>query len=80
MRLRTICILSLSVLLPLPAVAADMIQNYEPQRKREYVRYERPVRATYVERRKALECGDLIVEYRYVPRTEIVTVCHPPVF
>jgi len=80
MRLRTICVLSLSVSLPFPAVSADMIQNYEPQRQREYVRYERPARATYIERREAVECGELIVEYRYVPRNEVVTVCHPPVF
>jgi len=80
MHLRAICVLSLSVGLPLPAFAADVIASYEPPPKREYVRHERPVRTAYVEQRRNLECGDLIVEYRYIPRTEVVTVCHPPVF
>lgn len=80
MHFRTICVLALAALLPFPAVSADMVQTHEQLRKAQRVRYERPVRAAYVERRQNLECGDLIVEYRYIPRTEIVTVCHPPVF
>jgi len=80
MRLLTTCVMTLCVALPFPAVSADMVQTYEPPKEREHVRHERPIRTAYLERRKNLECGELIVEYRYVPRTETVTVCHPPVF
>ena len=57
-----------------PAMSADMIQGYE--RPPVVKHRSRPViRAHYVERRR-LDCSDMIVEYRYIPRTEIVTVCH----
>lgn len=57
-----------------PAVSADMIRSYE---RPPIVKHRsRPaIRAHYVERRR-LDCSDMIVEYRYIPRTEIVTVCH----
>jgi hypothetical protein len=56
------------------AISADMIQGYE----RPHVVKHRPkpvIRAHYVQRRH-LDCTDMIVEYRYIPRTEFVTVCH----
>ncbi len=57
-----------------PVMSADMIQNYE----RPHVTKHRPkpvVRARYVDRRR-LDCTDVIIEYRYIPRTEYVTLCH----
>ncbi|MBW9051279.1 hypothetical protein [Rhizobium mesosinicum] len=57
-----------------PAVSADMIHGYE----RPHVAKDRPkpvIRARYVQRRH-LDCTDMIVEYRYIPRTDFVTVCH----
>jgi len=57
-----------------PAVSADMIHGYE----RAYVTKHRPkpvIRARYVQRRH-LDCTDMIVEYRYIPRTDFVTICH----
>ncbi len=57
-----------------PVNSADMIQSYE----RPHVAKHRPkpmVRARYVQRR-CLDCTDMIVEYRYIPRTNFVTVCH----
>jgi hypothetical protein len=57
-----------------PAVSADMIQGYE--RPAAVKHRSRPVvRAHYAERRR-LDCSDMIVEYRYIPRTETVTVCY----
>ncbi|MBB3657952.1 hypothetical protein FHX15_003194 [Rhizobium sp. BK650] len=61
--------------LVVPAMSADMIQGY--QRPPVVKHRSRPViRAHYVEHRR-LDCSDMIVEYRYIPHTEIVTVCHP---
>lgn len=57
-----------------PVMSADMIQSYE----RPHAVKHRPkpaIRARYVERRH-LDCTDMIIEYRYIPRTEFVTVCH----
>ena len=57
-----------------PALSADMIQGYE----RSHVAKHRPkpvIRARYVQRRH-LDCTDMTVEYRYIPRTDFVTVCH----
>lgn len=57
-----------------PAISADMIRGYE----RPHVAKHRPkpvIRARYVQRRH-LDCTDMIVEYRYIPRTDFVTVCH----
>lgn len=76
MRILLISLLSLAAatIAAGPALAADMIQGYE----RPHVTKHRPkpvVRARYVERRH-LDCTDMIVEYRYIPRTEFVTVCH----
>lgn len=57
-----------------PALSADMIQGYE----RPHVAKHRPkpvIRARYVQRRH-LDCTDMTVEYRYIPRADLVTVCH----
>jgi len=57
-----------------PALSADMIQGHE----RPHVAKHRPkpvIRARYVQRRH-LDCTDMTVEYRYIPRTDLVTVCH----
>lgn len=57
-----------------PAISADMIRGYE----RPHVVKHRPkpvIRARYGQRRH-LDCTDMIVEYRYIPRTDFVTVCH----
>ena len=63
----------------LPAMSADMIQTYQPQRERYVVEKPRPVRAYYAETKLNSECGDVIVEYRSVPQyTEIVTLCNRP--
>jgi hypothetical protein len=80
MRLQTVCLFTFVAGLPVTVFAADMIRTYERPAEREHVRYERPARTAHVDRRRNLECGDLIVEYRYIPRSEIVTVCHPPIF
>ncbi len=80
MRLQTVCLFTFFAGLPVPVFAADMIRTYEPPPEREHVRYERRARKAHVDRRGNLECGDLIVEYRYIPRSEIVTVCHRPIF
>jgi hypothetical protein len=57
-----------------PALSADMIQGYE--RPHDVKHRPKPViRARYVQRRH-LDCTDMIVEYRYIPRTNLVTVCH----
>ncbi len=56
-----------------PALSADMIQGYE----RPHVVKHRPkpvIRARSVQRRH-LDCTDMTVEYRYIPRTDFVTVC-----
>lgn len=76
MRTLLISLLSLAVatIATGPALSADMIQSYE----RPHVAKHRPkpvVRARYVQRRH-LDCTEMIVEYRYIPRTEFVTVCH----
>jgi len=78
MRALMISLLSLAMMAAatVPAMSADMIQGYE--RSPVVKHRSRPViRAHYVERRR-LDCSDMIVEYRYVPRTEVVTVCHRP--
>jgi hypothetical protein len=76
MRTLLISILSLAVtsIATGPVLSADMIQNYE----RPHVVKHQPkhvVRARYVERRR-LDCTDMTVEYRYIPRTDFVTICH----
>jgi len=78
MRALMISLLSLAMMAvaTVPAMPADMIQGYE--RSPVVKHRSRPViHAHYVERRR-LDCSDMIVEYRYVPRTEVVTVCHRP--
>lgn len=76
--MRTLLISSLSLAVITvatgPAISADMIRGYERQPVVKH-RSRPVVRAHYVERRR-LDCSDMIVEYRYIPRTEIVTVCH----
>ncbi|MBB3593984.1 hypothetical protein FHX08_004387 [Rhizobium sp. BK529] len=76
MRVLLISLLSLATITSatVPAMSADMIQGYE---RPPIVKHRsRPVvRTHYVERRR-LDCSDMIVEYRYIPRTEVVTVCH----
>ena len=76
MRALLVSLLTLAVtaISTVPALSADMIQGYE----RPHVAKHRPkpvIRARYVQRRH-LDCTDMIVEYRYIPRTDFVTMCH----
>jgi hypothetical protein len=57
-----------------PAISADMIQGYERPHVVKH-RAKPAIRARYVQRRH-LDCTDMIIEYRYIPRTDFVTVCH----
>ena len=67
MRVLLISLLSLATVAAttVPAISADMIQGYE-----------RPPLVKHRSRPVNLDCSDMIVEYRYIPRTEVVTVCH----
>ncbi|QPB22390.1 hypothetical protein [Rhizobium sp. 007] len=60
--------------------AADMVTRNEERAA--HVQVDRPyrmVRTTYAGQ-PVRECDDLLIEYRQTGLTEVVTICHPPVF
>jgi len=59
------------------ASAADLL--YEPRGTTPV--YQKVHRTHQVVYRSRAECGDVIISYRwpYEPRTEVVTLCHPPI-
>jgi hypothetical protein len=73
--------LVLTAILPsFPVFSADMIPAYEQQRHQKFNPQGRVFRPVHVERRLNQDCGHIVVEYRYIPRTETFVLCHRPTF